>query len=105
MLSRVCVASAVSFAFASMLVGCVGDDTLGGGSPGVQGGSGPPPSSYEDATLPGQPETDDADVDASDAADATFPSDAGDASDAAKPDAANVDATANADAGDASDGA
>jgi hypothetical protein len=93
---RISVAAVVILTCACASVGCVGDDTVAEGNPaGVQGGSGPPPSSYEDATLPGN--AGDAAEDAGGEADATLEGDAGDA-------AASVDA-ASTDAGDASDGA
>jgi hypothetical protein len=83
----------------------VGDDTVVEDLPGVQGGSGPPPSSYPDATVDGQGASSDA---SSDALDATSP-DAADAPaadaaiDATSPDAGPdaSDAGTSADAGDA----
>jgi hypothetical protein len=85
-LFRIGVPAVVVLSFAS--VACVGDDTLAtGNAPGVQGGSGPPPSSY-DATVDGPGGGEDAGApDATDASDAGSPLDA-----------------ARLDAGDASDG-
>ena len=104
-LNRVGLAAAVFLALT--LVACVGDDTQAEGSPGVQGGSGPPPSSY-DATVDGPGAAFDG---GSDAPDARTPDAGKDATsgDANAPEASNgADAAtsdgANADAGDAADG-
>jgi hypothetical protein len=92
-------------------IGCVGDDTVAmpSWSTPVQGGSGPPPSSYEDATAEDATLSEageDApsptfDASADSTVDGAAPAEAG-----ATPDASDAAAeAASADAGDASDGA
>jgi hypothetical protein len=70
-------------------VACVGDDTVAAGNAGTQGGSGPPPASY-DATVDGAGSEDAAE----DAADAT----SADAGDAGGPDATNDTSDVDGDA-------
>lgn len=115
MRSRFGLGAAVLLAGAS--VACVGDDTVSGEGPGVQGGSGPPPSSY-DATVDGQGGAPDAaaDVTGAEAGDARATLDArledggidapgADASDAGAPDGPlDASEAGSADAGDAADG-
>ena len=110
MLARVRLAVAVVLACASVCgsLACVGDDTVVEGTPEVQGGSGPAPSSY-DATVDAPGWSSDAAPDALDATNA----DAGGADSAtdarfpdARPDANETDASdanTTGDAGDAGD--
>ena len=109
MLARVRLAVAVVLACASVCgsLACVADDTVVEGTPEVQGGSGPPPSSY-DATVDGPGWSSDAAPGALDAtndaggadavADARFPDARPDAN---EPDASDANTSGDAGAGDA----